>query len=190
MKNHFTFILMAMLLVWSATTAQAQSPARISDADASFLLQKTIGNWLVDKSSWQADTRQMLTVPGRAIFKPSSTDVSVHEQYEFTAADGTLQQEAGCLRFSKTRHQFEFYKTNGATGKETLLFTGSWYPEFNTIMLTAVTSGNSKHANPDQWRYVFQNNGAFTKLVYKADKKGNMLLSDQYHHTPNRTAEL
>lgn len=190
MKKPLIFILAAVLLVWSATAAQAQSPAHVSYADASFLLQKTVGNWLVTRSRWQPESRQMLTNPGRASFSASTTDVSVHEQYEFTETDGSMQQEAGFLRFSKTRSQFEFYRINSSTGKETLLYTGSWYPEFNTIMLTAVTPAKSKHAQPDQWRYVFQDNGTFTKLVYKSDRKGNMLLTGQYHHTPNRTAEL
>ncbi|MFT2010145.1 hypothetical protein ACMA1I_15835 [Pontibacter sp. 13R65] len=44
--------------------------------------------------------------------------------------------------------------------------------------------------HPEQWPYVFHYDGTFTKLVHKADKKGNMLLSTQFQHTPYRTATL
>ncbi|TXK46814.1 hypothetical protein FVR03_10330 [Pontibacter qinzhouensis] len=190
MKKSLIFVLAAVLLAWTATAVKAQTPAQLTSSDAAFLLQKTVGNWLVVRSTWQPETKQMLNTPGKGIFSPSATDVSVHEQYEFTGADGTIQKEEGYLKFSKKRNQFEFVKLNDATGKEVLLFTGSWYPEYKTLLLTAVTPIKSSRAQAEQWRYVFQEDGTFSKIVHQADKKGNMQLTYQYQYTPTRTAEL
>ncbi len=126
----------------------------------------------------------MSKVSGRATYSPSTTDVSVKEHAEIVFADGTSKTEAGTLRYKKSRHQFEYVQTDLATGKEVILFTGHWYPDFRTILMTASPSSKNKNAKPDEWRYVFQENGTFTKMVHQANANGKMILTDQYHFTP------
>ena len=184
MKKSVIFLLAAVLLAWSAPATQAQSPAHLSYSDASFLLQKTLGDWQVTKSNWNPEKQEMSKVSGKATYSPSTTDVSVQEQAEIMLKDGTSQTEEGTLRYTKSRHQFEYVKTDPATGKEMILFTGHWYPDFRTILMTASPTSKNKKAKPDQWRYVFQENGTFTKMVHQADTNGKMILIDQYHFTP------
>ncbi|MFT2010149.1 DUF1579 family protein [Pontibacter sp. 13R65] len=193
MKKSVIFLLAVVLLAWSSASVQAQSAAHLSYSDASFLLQKTLGKWQLTKSSWNIEKKEMSKITGSATFSPSVKDVSVHEQSEIMLADNTLQTEEGHLRYSKSRHRFEFVKQDANTGKDVILFTGNWYPNYRTILLTATPATKNKNAKPDQWRYVFQENGSFTKMVHKADKAGNMILTDQYNFTPASaaaTAEL
>ncbi|TXK46816.1 DUF1579 domain-containing protein [Pontibacter qinzhouensis] len=186
MKKSVIFLLAAVLLTFSATTTQAQ--AHISYSDASFLLQKTLGKWQVTKATWNPELKEMNKISGKAIYSPSTSDVSVYEQAELMLADGTSEAEEGHLRYSKSRHQFEFVKKDAATGKEVLLYTGHWYPEYKTILLTAAQVTKDKNQKPNQWRYVFQENGTFTKMVHKANKDGNMILINQYNFKPDIAA--
>lgn len=192
MKKLLFFLLPAMLVIWSSATAQEPVPSLITYADASSVLQKTVGKWHVNKSTWHPEIRKMSDMEGTATHLSFPTDIAVQEQFEFIESDGTLHKEEGILRYSKVRQQFEFVTVDASTGKEIVLFTGHWHSNFKTILLKGMVRLKNRNVKLGEWRYIFLENGAFTKIIHYADKNGNLHFGHRYHYipAPSATAEL
>ncbi|TXK46815.1 hypothetical protein FVR03_10335 [Pontibacter qinzhouensis] len=187
MKKVKEILLTAILLACTVLAVQAQTLPRLSHADATYLLQRSLGSWQVSESVWQPTQKSVMTCAGKAVYKASDKDIAVHEHCEIQLPDGASDAHDGYLRYSTTNNQFEFVKEEAATGKAVKLFTGHWFPEFNTLLMFEVRPKGTKlfkKFRPQQWRYVFQNNGTFSKLVHQPDEHGNMLLMHKSNYTP------
>ena len=184
MKKTVIFLLAAVLLVWSAPIAKAQKAKRVSVEEANELLQKVAGNWQVDFSLWQPQTKEFLTSSGDASFSKQQQATYVREQFKITKPDGSIEEGEGFLSYSEKNKRFEFVQIDN-TGKSTLLLTGEWYPENNTLLLTpesGLEKWGSRNGTPMQLQYIFFEDGTFMKAIRTPDGKGNYTLFSQYHY--------
>ncbi len=174
------------MLAFNGYAAMAQSQVRLTSCDATSLLEKTIGKWQVNQSAWQSEKKDLATWAGRATYNSSGKGNNVHELCEIEMADGYTKTFDGYLRFVENQNQFEYVVADPATGKEEKLFVGEWFPEFNTLLLFSVRPKNTKLFKkyiPEQWRYVFFDNGTFSKMVHQPDENGKLILTHKYNYT-------
>ncbi|MFT2010147.1 hypothetical protein ACMA1I_15845 [Pontibacter sp. 13R65] len=184
MKRFLLILLTAVLPVGYSSAAQPDpNSTPLSYSDVTYLIQRIAGNWYVDKSTWHPEIKKMTGMAGTAIHQPAS-DIIMHEQLEISEDDGTSYIEEGTLRYSMDRNQFEFVKLDPATGKELTLYTGHYYPEFKTILLTGEVLLKKRKAKIGQHRYIFLDNGSFIKIIHYTDKKGDLHMGHRYHYTP------
>ncbi|QCR24699.1 DUF1579 family protein [Pontibacter sp. SGAir0037] len=184
MKKTILFLLAAVLLVWAAPLAQAQSRKSLSADEANQLLQKITGAWNVELSTWSPKHRLMLKTKGDAKFNTPYLGSYVHEQFSYGMPDGNTLEGECFISYSTKQKRFEIAQVDNA-GKNIILMTGEWFPEYRSIVFKPVEGLNHQayHTEPGmQFRYIFLEDGSFSKMIHKRNADGAYTLASLYHY--------
>ncbi|MCC9167680.1 DUF1579 family protein [Pontibacter harenae] len=191
MKKGLIFLLAAVLLIGASPVTQANpTTAPLSADQASEVLQKIAGDWVINLSVWDQKNEKPSAFKGISKIFPFNSDNIMREQFEIPQPDGTTLTGDGYIRYSHSRKCFEFAQVTPAGNREVLMI-GKYSPQHNTILFLPATKSENRHSKPSvQWRYVFFEDGSFTKVVHELNAQGNYAISSYYHYNQASTAEM
>lgn len=183
MKKTVIYLLAAVLLVATSPASQASTFKPLTPEKANQILQKVSGTWSLNQRTWLPELRILSTFKGDANFSSSYLGDYVREQFTILQPNGITLKGEIFMRYSTEDKRFEIVQVDN-TGKSVLLMAGKWYPEHNSLLFVQVEglSPIKKEDKGMQVRYVFLQDGTFSKMIHKIDAKGNYYLASTSHY--------
>lgn len=184
MKKSVFFLLAALLLAGSSFAAPRQTPQPLSVSQANEILEKIAGNWTVEMTNWDPDTKTFSRSTGRANISSSYLDNYVHEQYTVNQPDGSLVKGESFMRYCDEKNRFEVVQMDNS-GNGVVLMVGNWYPLNNTLVFRQIEGQEDQVNKSEQgmvFRYVFLEDGTVSKMTHKLNKKKKYFLASVSHY--------
>lgn len=184
MKKAFFSLLAAIMLVGSASAAQVQAQKTLTASEANEIIQKISGSWSVNMSVWCPEKKTITNSNGDSDFSTSYLDNYTHERYAISQPDGEMMEGETFLRYCNEKNRFEVVQMDNAGGG-VVLMVGTWYPEHKTLVFRQVPGQENQVNKSDvgmQFRYVFLDDGTFSKMTHKLDKKKKYYLASVSHY--------
>ncbi|RDV15295.1 DUF1579 domain-containing protein [Pontibacter diazotrophicus] len=194
MKNLFTSVLVAVLLIGATPATQAQQSNKLTfkQTTANKVLDRIVGDWQVSHYVKKADGEGLTETKGSAKFSKAFHGNYVQERYDLSQADGSILQGESYIRYSDEQDRYEYVQLD-KKGKSIVMMVGKWSKKYDTLAFRPLNGEGqwSNKIDPNlQCLYIFKHDGTFIRLTRTFDKHGNCIVLTQDHYSYPGVATL